>query len=541
MQVVMMFAKLIWIPLKFTGLWLLFPMLILGMWIDEKLSLSREVSDWFFTILIILYCAYVIYTTLNNSLRLLLRDNEFSILEWIREFRSTRVIDKGITNKNTKVDKGFQANTKDMKVSKNIVTGFFFGTSKGQYITKKENKDGHILIIGGAGSGKSTCIAIPTLSTWKNRVFAIDIKGELSKKSKRKANIFCPTDSKSYGYDPYYMLKRSNNQVQEAREIVLSLIPLKEDVKDPFWIQSAQNLLTAIILYYSSENKSFIETMIAIQSQPVEEMVSRIAESTHEEAKMFNNQFIGMDSKTLAGIFVEVANKTMVFATDMDIKRTLSKDIIIKPQDLENGEDIFLKIEESKLEQWKGLLNLIISQFLRHFQDRDEEKNLEPILFLLDEFPRLGKVEGITNGGLTTLRSKKVHIALLIQSLAQLDVIYGKGNRQIILDNTPYTAILSATDTETQEYFSKRVGTHEKLKTSHNANYEQYTQLGKGTGVSKTTEEKRIIKPEEFAYLKDIVLLTPHGYTRVEKAPYFKDSTIQKKIQKQIIIEDCIN
>lgn len=531
-QLVIMIFKIMWIPLKFTGLWLFFPVYIATMWVEEQLKLSRAASDWLFAIVFLLYAIYVIYTTINNIIRLIIGDSEFSLVYWLLEVRETRR-NKSSSRGIKKKDEGFKANTKEMKNSKEIISGFFFGGMDGKYVTKSETKDGHILVVGGAGSGKSSCIAIPTLTTWKNRVFAIDIKGELSKKSKRKANIFCPTDEGSFGYDPYYMINRSKNKVQEAREIALSLIPLKEDLKDPFWIQSAQNLLTAIILYHVGENRTFIETMVAIQEKPIEETVNEIAQSDNSEAKMFNNEFVGMDNKTLLGIFVEVANKTMVFATDTDIKRTLSKSIIIKPQDLENGEDIFLKIEESKLEQWKGLLSLMISQFLRYFQERDEEKELEPILFLLDEFPRLGKIDGIINGGLTTLRSKKVHIALLIQSLAQLDVIYGKGNRQIILDNTPYTAILSATDTETQDYFSKRVGTHERIKVSHNANYEQYTKLGRGTGKSKTTEEKRIIKPEEFAYLKDIILLTPVGYTRVNKIPYFKDNIIKQRIDQQ--------
>lgn len=41
-------------------------------------------------------------------------------------------------------------------------------------------------------------------------------------------------------------------------------------------------------------------------------------------------------------------------------------------------------------------------------------------LFLIDEFPRLGKIEAISNG-LATLRSKKIHIALIVQSKSQLN------------------------------------------------------------------------------------------------------------------------
>jgi len=37
-----------------------------------------------------------------------------------------------------------------------------------------------------------------------------------------------------------------------------------------------------------------------------------------------------------------------------------------------------------------------------------------------------------------------------------------------------------------------------------------------------TTEDRRVIKPEEFATLKDVVLLTPFGFCRVKKTPYFE-------------------
>lgn len=42
-----------------------------------------------------------------------------------------------------------------------------------RYIGKTQDVDGHILVLGGAGTGKSSCIAIPTLLTWQGPIFAI--------------------------------------------------------------------------------------------------------------------------------------------------------------------------------------------------------------------------------------------------------------------------------------------------------------------------------------------------------------------------------
>ena len=54
------------------------------------------------------------------------------------------------------------------------LNGFFFGKLGEDYILKPENMDGHILVVGGSGSGKSSCIVIPSLMTWRERVFTME-------------------------------------------------------------------------------------------------------------------------------------------------------------------------------------------------------------------------------------------------------------------------------------------------------------------------------------------------------------------------------
>lgn len=467
----------------------------------------------------ILYSSYVpmFFITTTNIIRTITGNVEFSMAKFIFRFGK----DKNTTSRSEKKVINPIINSELIKNR----SGFIFGKKNKTYITKPEDKDGHILVIGGAGSGKSSCIAIPSLRSWNQRVFAIDIKGELYDKTENfrpNKKVFKPSDiNNRYGYNPFYLLKNSDNLSQDVKEIALAMIPLPQDTKDPFWINSAQNLLTGSMIYCYKKNLNFIQSIERIQTTPVQEMIQEITESDCLEAKLFCNQFVGMDIKTLSGIFTEVSNSIMIFATDKQLKNALSKSEFVVPEDLENGTDIYICIDEHKLEQWKSLLTLIVNQFLKHFERRSEVA-ATPTLFLLDEFARLGKIETVLNG-LATLRSKKVTIAILTQSLAQLDMIYGKSARQVISDNCSYKAILSATDAETQDYFSKLVGTYDKQKISNNANFEEYTNLGKGKGISKTTEEKRIIKPEDFAYLKDIVMLSPMGYFRVDKAPYYED------------------
>jgi type IV secretion system protein VirD4 len=406
--------------------------------------------------------------------------------------------------------------------------GVVFGKKDWQYLCKDETKDGHILVLGGPGSGKTSCLAVPSLLSWRSGVFAVDIKGELYQKTawrRPKIKAFNPLDKESYGYNPYYLLDQSDNVAGSARQLVLALLPQALDARDPFWNQAAQNLFTGAILHFYKKGYTFIQTVEAIQDHSPPELVKKICAGPSLSAKRFVNQFANIDLKTLAGIYAELSNKLAIFATDPLLKDCLSRERSICPNDLEEGFDVYLLLPEDKLETWQGLLTLIVNQFLRHFERRAEGSNI-PILFLLDEFPRLGKVEAVK--GLATLRSKKVTICLLAQSLAQLDFIYGKSYRQVIADNCAYKAVLSATDADTQEYLSKLVGTLEKPKLTETTNFMANKEVH-GTGRSETSVDKRQIKPEDFAVLDEVVLLTPYGFCRIKKTSCYRERAFRKK------------
>lgn len=159
-----------------------------------------------------------------------------------------------------------------LKTAKDL-SGVVFGKQGGKYATMPETTDGHVLIVGGAGSGKTAAVAIPTLMSWKERVFAIDIKGELYAKTKKargeaQIKVFNPTDTTAYGYDPFYMLKNADDISSAARQLAMSIVPLPADVKDPFWIKGAQNMLTGFLIYFQGLGESFSSTMKYIKSIP---------------------------------------------------------------------------------------------------------------------------------------------------------------------------------------------------------------------------------------------------------------------------------
>lgn len=515
MQIILFFLKIfldiLGKVIKFTGAYYVIGAILFSAYVFDKYNQHLPKSIDIALFALICFCVILmVITTLQNIIRIVKPD--FSFISLFLSHRERKRVEVSKTFEN--VDRQFIG----------LESGIVLGKMKHDYLVMEEQAEGHIMVVGGQGSGKSSCVAIPTLLNYTSSIFAIDIKGELSEVSRNfraDMKVFDPLDKNSPHYDPYFILKQGN-KVQGAREIVNSIIPIGANEKDPYWKQSAQNLLTSCILHFENEGKDFPTTCKYIMQTPVNELVEELAKSTVDEVKLFINQFIGIDMKQLASIYSTLSNEIIVFATDEDVMRTLKRsDNMISPDDLENYTDIFIKINEEKIEQWKSLLNLIVSQFLKSFEKRANNADTK-ILFMIDEFARIGKIKTITNG-LATLRSKGIQIMLILQSLAQLDAIYGKDTRKIITDNCNYKVVLNANDVDTQEYFSKLVGTVEIEKKSKSINSGNFNVMQSNRGISKSSEEKRIIKPEEFAYLEKPVIFTPYGFFRPYKVKWYED------------------
>ena len=504
--------KVVWMVAKpvllFTGL--LYPVL---------LSVISAITEWqpglFWWVIVWLLMAY---TLVQSLVRLFVKDKSiklYQVLIGASQSRSERRYTNPSANTSIRLTKP---------------SGAVFGRIKGNWICKPEEMDGHILVCGGPGSGKSAAVAIPTLLTWKSAIFAIDIKGELQQKTKQKrqnSKVFSLTLPDSYGYNPFYLIDKNRNLVQQIKDIAVALIPIPPEEKNPFWKQNAQNYLCGCLLWAYKREIPFAEIMEMIQAVPAAKMATAICEDEFKEPKLFMNAFVDMAHDTLSGIYGEVSNVVLPFATDEELRTALAKpkEQCIRPADLDNGISIYIHLEEHRLDQLRNFLTLLVNQFLKHFEQRSEE-NSNRVLFLLDEFARLGKIDSIMHG-LATLRSKGITICLIFQSLAQLDVVYGRDQRKAILDNCSFWGLLRVSDVESQKYFSDAIGTYDRMKKSYSDNKGDFKVLG-SSGTSTTTEEKRIVKPEELNRLdNELILISPYGFNRVEKTYYFKDKYFQ--------------
>lgn len=405
--------------------------------------------------------------------------------------------------------------------------GVVFGTLNGNLVVKKCKEPGNVLVVGAPGKGKSQCLSIPTLLNWKGSALVIDIKRELYaytnhvQGKKGKVIVFDP-EQNGHAYDPI----KECDTVDSCQFLARSLIPTPKG-SDPFWTGNAQNVLAAACFEGNKEGKSLPEISERILLTEPEVLVEELTNSKYKEARLLSSSVKGTPEKTLGGIFTELKNSIILFATDENIKRALSKSEWTA-ETLEEGATIYMRVSERQIETYKKVWNLIIVQVLRHLNSRGEHQD-PPILLLLDELPRLGKVEGYIES-LGTLRSKDVTIFSAAQSLAQFQLHYGKEATRIIMDTNSYKICLSASDDETQQVFSKLAGKYEREKESTNTNWTPGNFVP-GQGKSKFTAWEERFRPETLAYIDRPLFFPP------DKEAFQIDKTFWMKIDSLVKLQ----
>ena len=425
-----------------------------------------------------------------------------------------------------------------------IPSGILLGRDRrsGKYVCKPLNEDGHVFLIGGSGSGKSSAFVIPTLLINKStRVFAVDIKGELSFKSTKYGNehvrIFNPSDRSKYGYDPLYNLSENSTtqQIMETMQnISFSLISLPAGLKDPFWKNSARNLLTGLLIFYYKQGiREYIAIIDEILKQPVKESIKAVMFNAKPTSVEYHYvvQFKDMEDETLGGIVAEMNNHLVVFANDQDIRYAfMDNPNRVNPLDLEKGFSIYLSIKEEKLSDYYDVMQLIINQTLSQLEKRPEDS--EPIIFIIDELPRIlsaGKLDRLLDGA-RTLRSRKVCLFLITQSTEALMSAFTENEVADLISNCPYIIILSASSPKTQKSVCSWCGKYKVQKKS-------WSNGGKSRNTNISYEEKDIVEPSDLLTLKntgEAILITPNGYCRVKKTPYYEDK-ILKPMSDEVI------
>lgn len=452
--------------------------------------------------------------------------------------------------------------------------GVIYGREKDKYYLQDEDAPNSVAVFGTPGSGKSQGIFIPTLLSYGSQslskpldeqpsVFVVDVKGELLQSSYKYRSGTMKRQIKylSFGeqiipdlppcrYDPFGIMEFVENDIQGVTEIANALIPMAKNESNPYFTNQARTLLAGLLysMYKYPEEISFAECLQMICSAPIGQLIETFCIGKGTESNpdcpkgwMLLSSFYKQatqedEAESFANVRDTMLGPLRLIATNDNIIGAFdtSSGTILKPQDLLDG-DVYICIKEQYLDaDQPNILNLIVNQFLSYFS-RFENNTDKRILFMLDEFPRLGELKKVTEG-VNLYRSRGIRFLIAAQSIDQIKEKYGEQHFGVLMDGIGTTLVLRAVGSSA-EYFSKRVGKYDKMVKSKNSGVSSQTmQFGSGAnvGTSESEQERDVFRPSffenELASNKKLMILAPDGYKVADVAFAYNDKIFSARM-----------
>lgn len=409
-----------------------------------------------------------------------------------------------------------------MSRKKDKVKGIVFGKKTGKLYYSPTDAEGHVVCFAGSGLGKTSSILIPTLQHWDGTCYVVDISGDICQNvAVPNKIIFNPDDMNGVLYNIFFpvdMFENDADKNEALEQLAFQLMPLETNMTDTsvFFLTEGRKILTAAMITYYHQGMDFPQICKRIISSSWSTLFSEIDQNGNYEAKQYINSFEGTNEKNIAGCKQACDSALKLFATNSHVYNAIGREREGKeaftPEQLEN-KNIFVVIQDSKLELYEPLVHIITAQCMEYFSNRDNN-NQHTILMCLDEFASFGHLE--ITPALRKLRKKHVRIMVLTQSLADIDLIYGRDERMAMLNNFAYKIVLGCSDSDTQEYFSRLIGEKEVYRKAVSKNGKQVTN-------TRTEAKERIVPPAELARLgRHMILLAEGKYYKLTKNYYFE-------------------
>ena len=337
------------------------------------------------------------------------------------------------------------------------------------------------LIIGPSGAGKTRGYVKPNLLQCNESVIVADTKGNLvyqvgtvlSQNGYKIYNIDFTEMENSYGYNPLDYIRFDEKTQRYSEQDIMTIanaIVSVENTQDPFWDYAAKMYIACLIGYVKEclpEEEQTLEYVAQLipqmQSGKFEIMIDILENndpnsfavkkfrsfSSTQQAEKMHASICGIMAEKLDPLTYNGPNKMYSKKNRLDFKQ-LGKEKAA----------VFLTISDTDRSVDK-LVNLFYTQALHilcQSADNDYMDNRlpVPVRIILDDFatntyiPDFDKI-------ISVIRSREIYVSLILQSLTQLEGLYGHAKAMTIVNNCDNLLYLGGQDIETAEFIGVRI------------------------------------------------------------------------------------
>ena len=421
--------------------------------------------------------------------------------------------------------------------------------AENNYLPVDKRGNVNVLVVGGSGSGKSASYSIPNACQLLGSYVFTDPKGELYDKTAgylkangydiKVLNLVKPQNSD--GYNPLMHIS-SEIDVDVIANTIVKGQKTGDGGSDPFWDDSAEMLLKALIYYLMATRPeeeqnlaSCAELVRAANSNGGSNLLTElISKLPYDHPARMNYKSIEIaPEKTYSSILSTLQSKLGKFDSK-DIAELTSTDTI-DFEEIGNKKTAVYVISSDTHTAYDFLLTIFFSQMIQQLYNYADDNGgalKVPTYFILDEFANIGKIPDFDKK-ISTSRSRKISFSVILQNLDQLEAIYEK-SYETIIGNCDTHVFLGSNSYKTVEYFSKALGekTIERDSISINKDRQYFR-----TGMSKSDQimARALMTPDELRRMdNDLCIIFEKGIKPVKanKFYYFKHRNMVSSLEK---------
>jgi type IV secretion system protein VirD4 len=350
--------------------------------------------------------------------------------------------------------------------------------------TTRYTSDRHIVTVGPNGSGKTRRLLFPNLYYLKNwSIVAIDPKGELfahtaverAKAAGHRIVLIDPfavvktnyprlaerISCESLGFNPIAALDpQSLRFIDDAKSLAVSLIKT-EDTRDKYWPLAAQTLIKGLVMglrIRGGPEASLVDLRDVLGLPPaqlagyISSMIERLGEDWPAiSASLGEFASYSADDRELGGI-----RRTAKVQTDWLDSPQMRTDLEADAFDFttlkETPTTVYLALPPEFLATHGVWLRMMVASILRPLL-RSASRPIVPVLFMLDEFAQLGRME-IIEDNYALMRGYGVKLWTIWQDLNQAKNLYNE-RWESFISNAGIVQSFAPQDMTTRKYLSE--------------------------------------------------------------------------------------
>jgi type IV secretion system protein VirD4 len=399
----------------------------------------------------------------------------------------------------------------------------------GGLIVGRENRKGgqllryageaHLLTIAPTRSGKGVGAIIPNLLTADRSVLCIDPKGENARITARARGRFGPV----HVLDPFDISGQPSAAFNPLAGLDPDSLDLAEDaalladalVHDPpgqvgeaHWNEEAKALIAGVILYVVCEERPEARTLATVRELltlspgdfAATLAIMQESPSAGGLVRRAANRHLGKNEREASGVLSSAQRHTH-FLDSVRINGTMARSDFRFADLKETKATVFLVLPPERLDAYSRWLRLMVAQAI-HDLARSPARPAAPVLFLLDEFAALGRLEPVERAfGL--MAGYGLQLWPILQDMHQLWSAYGK-KAGTFVSNAGIVQIFNVADVETASWVSKSIGaTTMSYQTTGTSTSRGGMQLfeTKSTSTTAHLSRRELMTPDEIMRL----------------------------------------